>query len=347
MKASWTILTGRQTWIDICRGIGILIVVLGHANPPFKKFIYGFHMPFFFLLSGYLLSDRKLSLPFRGFVKVQASSYVVPYILLCIVNLFFHAGILFIKGELSLQRFIKYIIGILYSRGTVEWMPNCTPLWFLTALFVAMLMYYWINKLHERNKIIGFTMIAFAALVSWILDIKNIPKLPWNIDTAMMALMYIHIGRYLFHEAWFENEINRGWKGILFIFILLIVGSVGIIANPIDSVNFDNNYYGNIALMFLGSVGIGGVIMVFFHMCRWLWRHLVGKFLEFVGKHTVFIMGFDYFSSTVGGKILGRLSLYHWTTLFLFKIFILLAGLFLWQFIINKLPATIARRLDY
>ena len=38
----------REAWIDVLKGIGILIVILGHTNPPIYKYIYAFHMPLFF-----------------------------------------------------------------------------------------------------------------------------------------------------------------------------------------------------------------------------------------------------------------------------------------------------------
>ena len=37
----------RTLWIDACRGIAIILVLLGHNNPPFVRTIYGFHMPLF------------------------------------------------------------------------------------------------------------------------------------------------------------------------------------------------------------------------------------------------------------------------------------------------------------
>ena len=40
----------RIVWVDIVKGIGIILVVLGHSNPPvwLSTFISAFHMPLFF-----------------------------------------------------------------------------------------------------------------------------------------------------------------------------------------------------------------------------------------------------------------------------------------------------------
>lgn len=45
----------RDAVVDIAKGIGILLVVYGHLKNPFNPFIYAFHMPLFFFLSGFLL----------------------------------------------------------------------------------------------------------------------------------------------------------------------------------------------------------------------------------------------------------------------------------------------------
>ena len=48
----------RIAWIDAAKGIGILLVVLGHTfNIPvwLHNWIYSFHMPLFFLLAGLII----------------------------------------------------------------------------------------------------------------------------------------------------------------------------------------------------------------------------------------------------------------------------------------------------
>ena len=58
--------TNRDVSIDIMRGIGILSMLVGHCVIPdlLHKFIYMWHMPLFFIASGYFFrrtGDRSLS----------------------------------------------------------------------------------------------------------------------------------------------------------------------------------------------------------------------------------------------------------------------------------------------
>ena len=62
-RDSHGICENRILWVDAARGIGMMLVVLGHAisdttmdNPLLSRlfyFIYSFHMPLFFFISGY------------------------------------------------------------------------------------------------------------------------------------------------------------------------------------------------------------------------------------------------------------------------------------------------------
>ena len=40
----------RLDWIDMVKGLGIILMVIGHTGAPdlLVKVIYGFHMPMFF-----------------------------------------------------------------------------------------------------------------------------------------------------------------------------------------------------------------------------------------------------------------------------------------------------------
>ena len=62
-------------------------MVLGHSALPnaFQKFVWAFHMPLFFILSGILFHPQKLSL--GAFLKRVLFRLIIPYILLFISGL--------------------------------------------------------------------------------------------------------------------------------------------------------------------------------------------------------------------------------------------------------------------
>ena len=63
----------RIEWIDVCKGLGIFLVVIGHTSiaqisQTVYNWIYSFHMPMFYMLSGMMLNDSKYS-DFRSYIK--------------------------------------------------------------------------------------------------------------------------------------------------------------------------------------------------------------------------------------------------------------------------------------
>lgn len=68
----------RIRWVDIYKGLAILLVVVGHATGLFNPYIYQFHMAAFFFISGYTskLGDRGLIQTWAG----KAYSIYLPYL---------------------------------------------------------------------------------------------------------------------------------------------------------------------------------------------------------------------------------------------------------------------------
>ena len=83
----------RISYLDVAKGIAIILVVLGHAinnilsirnmeiSASFqavKSVIYGFHMPAFFFIAG-IFADRALRYDAKTFLKKRIVRYVIPY----------------------------------------------------------------------------------------------------------------------------------------------------------------------------------------------------------------------------------------------------------------------------
>lgn len=267
-------------------------------------------MPLFFILSGYLFKERKLSPQMNNMFK----KYLVPYFILCFINLM----VMTIIGGGS--KFITYLFGIIYSRGTTQWMPNCSPLWFLTCIFCSLFIYNLIYKI-ENDKV-RIIIIIFCALVSYSLYLLDAPKLPWNIDTALMSLVFLYSGTNLKKFDLYFMKTSP-----VVIIVLGVIGAVAAYINP-ETVNFDNNCYGNMLLMFLAAITLSFCLIYFVSKINPLL-----KLFSFYGKHTIFIMGFDYLSGSIARQFVHQFIL-----VFALKMIILTIGALLWIGMIKYIP---------
>lgn len=74
--------SGRMEFLDFWRGLAMLLVLLQHANAPGGGWILSFHMPLFFLLSGYLASFREQKATFWTYIKPKFFRLLLPYFFL-------------------------------------------------------------------------------------------------------------------------------------------------------------------------------------------------------------------------------------------------------------------------
>ena len=83
----------RFDYIDIAKGIGILMVVWAHIMIVgwTHRVIYAFHMPLFFFLSGMLFQRDKYS-SFVKFVSKRTKRLLIPYVVYSIVTWAFWAN---------------------------------------------------------------------------------------------------------------------------------------------------------------------------------------------------------------------------------------------------------------
>lgn len=238
----------RIDFIDIAKGIGILIVICSHSNNhELMRFANAFFMPLFFILSGYTyIYNDKINL-FQSITK-KARRLLIPYLFSNIVLLSF----LTLLGESS---YIN-IIGIIYSRffifqqgkALLHWW--CSPTWFLTALFMA----YVIVFLTKGKKKIEIICIPIFILITFVLNHLPI-LLPWSLDTAFLFASYILTGVLIkrYHIVY-----NIG-KYLLPIFISYIV-----IIYYNGHINYSIRVLGyNIVLTFIAGL-LGSLLVIWF-----------------------------------------------------------------------------------
>lgn len=89
----------RLKYIDLLKGFGVVMVVIGHMHysENVDKLIYGFHMPLFFFISGYLYHT-----PDNVFVYIKRKfrTLLIPYFIVGIIYTLIDC---FIKGSKVLR----------------------------------------------------------------------------------------------------------------------------------------------------------------------------------------------------------------------------------------------------
>ena len=104
----------RDLTLDIVKAICIMLMVVGHSGCPtyLHDFLYLFHMPCFFFISGWLLSDKYIDDLKTGLLKKVKGSYV-PFVKWTLIFLLFHnvfASVHIYADSYSWQTFIERVV---------------------------------------------------------------------------------------------------------------------------------------------------------------------------------------------------------------------------------------------
>lgn len=294
----------RQRWIDIVKGIGIILMVIGHADAPrlLKIWIYGFHMPLFFIIAGYTFNRNKwLENGFLPLMQSRAKAYLQPYIGFFIINLIMWSVLVKVSGgEIQLN---DWILAGIYSYDIM--MPNCAPLWFLPCLFVSYL-FFWILIKRDHCIIRASLSIVYLLILLGVCNLEKaygIIELPWHIDVALISSVFMLIG-YELKDKQIIEKVNIPVAVASF-----LLGSVIIFIN--GKINMVQNQYNNMVLFIIGA---SFLTIVFFYIsnrisnCKKIKINFMKRCLEFCGKSTLVFIGFNYLFNVIVNqcfKILG------------------------------------------
>jgi fucose 4-O-acetylase-like acetyltransferase len=200
----------RISYIDIAKGIGIILVVMGHndfslISPFLFKLIYSFHMPVFFFMSGIFF---KPDMSFLTLLRRRFDSVLRPYIF--IILLIFFATLSFTKVDFanSTSRLVK----ALYGNGHyLDWVQ----LWFLPHLFVISLFAFLFFQIVRR---LGLPWLKWVLLVTvqvvgvlsisafWPFTINFFGRqltlfgLPFSLDLVLISGFFFILGYELFQN---------------------------------------------------------------------------------------------------------------------------------------------------
>lgn len=269
----------RIKWLDAAKGIGIIFVVLGHTSipEPLANYIWSFHIPLFFLLSGYLFGMRKPA-RFKPHLVGKVRTLLIPYTAFFIMLYVYYFALGSRYGEASSMGLTMPLKGFFYSSGNLL-DGFFTPLWFLTCLFTVEVMFFWIYRLF--TKWYGIALVACSVL-GYLGSIYLTPhfRLPWGLDTAFTAVVFYGAGCALYGQP--LPRKNASWA-IIPIPVFLVVNFFVSRAN--GGATLRGNGYGNYFLFYIAAfAGVFAYILI---------ARLLQKFepLVFLGKNSLIIFG--------------------------------------------------------
>jgi len=183
----------RVEFIDIMKGIAILLVVIGHCcqlpeHPTaLVRFIYSFHMPVFFIAAGMFIKSqdgKTYDDRWRGLVK-RFLSLMVPYFIWCLIYM-----------DCTLENFGRMFYASFQSIKATG--AECRQLWFLPCLFVAEVLINLALWLATVLKVPEKPFMSAVAVLSFVIGF-TLPKIdggyPFNLDVAFVAMGIMILGR--------------------------------------------------------------------------------------------------------------------------------------------------------
>lgn len=270
----------RDTSIDIAKAIGIILVVLGHTEFFMKDFVYQFHLPLFFFLSGFVFNLSKIKSPKEFFIKKIKSLYI-PFITFEIIFLIFHN--LFVNigfyNELSnfnlTYSFRDYIINFLkiLTMGYGEQLAG--PLWFLIATLEINIIFAILAKASDKiEKKFPILLLMISIILFFVGCYTNLPRM---LSQSLIGMFFYCCG-YIYKR--YEDKIKFKYPFFIISIAVLILCTV---FNTVDISQLDITFK---TLLIVS--GLAGVYSVLFISKKF--NFLKNKFILYCGKNTIYIL---------------------------------------------------------
>lgn len=261
----------RLHYIDVVKGILILIVVFGHTSwqadttgvvniifqiADLSEFLYyPFYMAAFFAVTGFCSNFDK---PYKQFLLTDIKTLLFPSISLCVVAAIIRYCMM---GEwdftwVAPDRILKF----------------CSLHWFLPALFWAKQIHYFLHKLNTYLVFGIYFVLAFVGFKLY----SYVPEY-WWINHGLMFIIYLHFGSFLRNK-----DLKFSWIcGLLYLVyvigMMLAIGQVPSITSEAHLRIFEMPLF--VMSSFLGTIGI-------FYISK---KINANRFLEYCGRNSIVI----------------------------------------------------------
>lgn len=271
-------MTERIKWIDMAKGYGTILVIIGHLAQGFlKNEIYSFHMPLFFFLAGYVFFSEKYKV--ATFIKNKFRTLIVPYFFMGMVIIVcmwvFH-------GIFSLADFMDGLSQLLIQK-------RFQAIWFLACLFFTEMLMFVLIKVLKNNHVLLTVIVLLITGMGFLYYRLGGPALPWNIDICMISVFFFTFG-YLMRQCGIFEKTGILKKGIVTLIAVIVLQVICVIINTRltnERVDMFYNQYACIPITLLASI-LGILVVIYISNLK------ANNIILYVGQHSMIYFGWHH-----------------------------------------------------
>ena len=291
---------GRNPIYDRAKGIGIVLLILGHLvtiSSPLFCAIFAFHMPLFLFVSGLFYHPLCTK---ADIINKHIVRHIIPFVFFSVLGLLITIIISYaINPPLSLipkGNVIRcWMIESVISLGSKSCLM--ASLWYLPVFSASLLLLDFSTWLQRKkvvfNNTVLFLIFAFLAVSMSIL--RGEVRLPLRTMTLFGTTLFVFCG-FLSRNGIMEYVKQlTNWKVLLLLFLFVLIVSVN------GYVNISTPIYNNPVLFFTAAV-IGIVLTLYVSQFKFL------SFLEFYGRHSLIIFCMNSLWCEVYCMILSKIT---------------------------------------
>lgn len=277
----------RLAWVDVAKGIAIVLVITGHTiqmDSPLRPVIFMFHMPLFFIMAGYTFKLRSL----KDELITSAKRLLIPYLLL----FFIWNGVEWLKrpDAFTGSTIGEFFLRMIFASGSENVDMGITAVgmaWFLMCLFVSKVLLNVLLTLFKRTKChlaIQAVVFLVLAFVGAFLDYRWHIFLPFDLDIAFVTVGFMWCG-YLARQKGFFERVGMRWYVVVAALVVFVV------AIRFGSLELATRAYGGFPLCLLGALA-GSYLACWVSRLIERFSKLLTRFFAFLGRNSMLIYCF-------------------------------------------------------
>lgn len=271
----------RIIWIDWAKALLIYLMVVGHCFPVKwqGQLIYAFHMPAFFIISGFLYHHHDW--------KKTLKSFLVPILFFSTINFFIYALPKLIKGTFSTNHLLERILVPFWGSGNLsseDYITLFPGVWFIIVLMFSRLLIGDIKVFAFVTrfwKFITGLLITFLVIEPYFFPCNPLHAYKWFL--VVPSLPFILMG-YGFHDRLILFIQKMRWR--LFVVGFILFGMISLWNGWAEILHYQ---WGKSYIVFCVNACLGSILL--FYLCS---KFNGNRIVEVFSKGTLLILAFNF-----------------------------------------------------